>query len=259
MDLATSSPLLPRSLVRPYNASLFGSPRSLRSRANLRGIVSVSQIVARNAEGYLGFRVPLGTAAVHPGRNVLAVFVDPDGGAGFSPLNRSSGRGWYEGAGIYRHSRLVRAAPLQIGPNGVVARSTIEWREGHPDTAQLAATATVVNTGASAAAAGHRIVFTLVETATGVTVGTSSSAELPPIAPGASASVSGSIRVASPRLWAARSPELYTVMAELQLRGAITDAVRQLRPRFGPSLTCFSQPYSCHRPTTTNPHAAGTS
>ena len=59
-------------------------------------------VVARNAEGYIGFRVALANAtgsllkgAGEP--NVLAVFVDPDGGAGFSPLNRSGW--WYEGAG----------------------------------------------------------------------------------------------------------------------------------------------------------------
>jgi hypothetical protein len=50
-------------------------------------------VVAQNAEGYLGFRVPLVNAS--SGRNVLAVFVDPDGGAGFSPLNSSGW--WYEG------------------------------------------------------------------------------------------------------------------------------------------------------------------
>ena len=49
-------------------------------------------VVARNAEGYLGFRVPLDNATA--GTNVIAVFVDPDGGAGFSSLNRS---GWWYG------------------------------------------------------------------------------------------------------------------------------------------------------------------
>ena len=170
------------------------APAHVRGQAAaVAGAGALPRALTHCAHRYLGFRVPLGTATVHPGRNVLAVFVDPDGGAGFSPLNRSSGRGWYEGAGIYRHSRLVRAAPLQIGPDGVVARSTIEWHGGLADTAQLAATATVVHTGASSAAAGHQVVFKLVEAATGTTVGTASSAQLPSIAPGASASASGSI------------------------------------------------------------------
>ena len=66
-------------------------------------------IVARNAEGYLGFHVQLDNATGllrPPGeKNVLAVFVDPDGGAGFSQLQRSGW--WYEGSGIYRHARMV--------------------------------------------------------------------------------------------------------------------------------------------------------
>ena len=55
-------------------------------------------VVGRNAEGYLGFRVPIVLNAPNAlvrgagERNVLAVFVDPDGGAGFSQLNRS---GWW--------------------------------------------------------------------------------------------------------------------------------------------------------------------
>ena len=56
-------------------------------------------VVARNSEGYLGFRVPLGnttgTLRGDGAPNVLAVFVDPDGGAGFSSIGRSGW--WYEG------------------------------------------------------------------------------------------------------------------------------------------------------------------
>jgi hypothetical protein len=56
-------------------------------------------VVARNSEGYLGFRVPLGnTTGTLRGdgeRNVLAVFVDLDGSAGFSSIGRNGW--WYEG------------------------------------------------------------------------------------------------------------------------------------------------------------------
>jgi beta-galactosidase len=138
-------------------------------------------VVARNAEGYLGFRVPLtnATGSLRSGGgepNVLAVFVDPDGGAGFSQLNRSGW--WYEGAGIYRHSRIVRTASLQIGKDGLVARSSIRWlinstaEDAVAKSAKLTVAATILNTGAGIAPAGSFLTFTLVEASTGKVVGT---------------------------------------------------------------------------------------
>jgi hypothetical protein len=198
-------------------------------------------IVARNAEGYLGFRVPLdnatgtlrGAAAGKP--NVLAVFVDPDGGAGFSPIKRSGW--WYEGGGIYRHARVVRVATLRVAQDGLVARSEIQFADFEAtaaaatataaESASLVATATIENAGTAAAAAGATVVFMLVERGSGEVVGKATSAVLGLIPAGGSADATASISVSSPKLWNARTPQLYTVMAELSADngGPAIDAV----------------------------------
>ena len=132
----------------------------------------------------------------------------------------------YEGAGIYRHSRLVRTAPLQITRDGLVARSTILWQNsssagakaaGTAVSAKLTATATIANTGTTAAHAGAFVKFTLVDASTGRVVGsaTTAAAVFPPISPGSNVTATREIEVLSPKLWAARSPTLYTVVAEL--------------------------------------------
>ena len=127
-----------------------------------------------------------------------------------------------EGAGIYRHTRLVRTAPLHIAQDGLVARSSIAWSAGSgagADAATLSATATLTNTGAAATATGATVAFTLVDPTTGRGVGSASSAPLPPIPPGGRAEASATITVASPKLWSARSPALYTLAAEVHTGG----------------------------------------
>ena len=166
------------------------------------------------------------------------MFVDPDGGAGFSQLNRSGW--WYEGAGIYRHSRLVRTPqPLQISQDGVVARSSIKWPQltvaGGADAAAAATSATltidatIVNTGRAAAApAGSYVNLTLVETSTGVVVGSATTAnrKFAAVPTGGKVTATATIVLPSPNLWAARTPTMYTVKAELCRDGsAVIDSV----------------------------------
>lgn len=175
-------------------------------------------IAARSAEGYLGFRVHLdnATGTLRGGageKNVLALFVDPDGGAGFSQVKRSGW--WYEGAGIYRHARVVRSATVRIAQDGLVARSEVDWLGSEAQTATLSAVATVENADTAAVAAGVYVAFTLVERETGAVVGAATSATLAAIPAGGSADASAVITVASPSIWSARSPDLYTVIAEV--------------------------------------------
>lgn len=81
--------------------------------------------------------------------------------------------------------------------------------------AKVAVTTTIVNTAASTAHAGARINVTLVEASTGEVAGTATTVKFPSLIPGSSSTTTVDITVASPKLWAARSPALYTVMAEL--------------------------------------------
>ena len=54
-------------------------------------------------------------------QNWLAVFVDPDNGPQGGSVHGSGW--WYEGGGIYRHVRLVRANPVHIAQEGLFAYS----------------------------------------------------------------------------------------------------------------------------------------
>ena len=73
-------------------------------------------IVGRSESGYAPFRVDIGDFLDYDGGpNQLAVRVDA-----------SLGEGWfYEGAGIYRHVKLVRAAPVHIPQWGTFVRAEI--------------------------------------------------------------------------------------------------------------------------------------
>ena len=65
--------------------------------------------VGRHEGGYSGFRFDITDVAEVGGRNVVAVRVDA-----------SESEGWfYEGAGIYRHTWLVKTGPVAIAPDGV--------------------------------------------------------------------------------------------------------------------------------------------
>jgi len=176
--------------------------------------------IARNANGYLGFQVTLSGADTPTGLlrgdgapNVLAIFVDADTGAGFSDSVRTGW--WYEGGGIYRHARLVRAGLLTFARDGIAASSSIKWaKDGTALEAMLTVTSTVQNDG-PVAITGASINFTLVEHRTGAVVGVSSASSVGHIAARETVNASGTISVASPLLWTLRTPELYTVIAQL--------------------------------------------
>lgn len=171
-------------------------------------------VVALNPEGYLGFRVPLdnSTGLLRGDRNVLSVFVDPDGGAGFSQIKRSGW--WYEGGGIYRHARVVHSAAVRIAQDGLVARSELSSTT-HPATATLTTVATIENTGHATVAAGVHVLVTLVEKSSGEVVGEATSSTTGAILAGGSTNASVVISVSNPKLWGSRHPNLYVVMAEV--------------------------------------------
>lgn len=65
--------------------------------------------VGRHESGYSNFRFDITDVAECGGKNVVAVKVDA-----------TQAEGWfYEGAGLYRHTWLVKTAPIAIAPDGV--------------------------------------------------------------------------------------------------------------------------------------------
>jgi beta-galactosidase len=69
--------------------------------------------IGHHEGGYNGFRYDITDVANAGGKNVVAVKVDA-----------SQFEGWfYEGAGIYRHTWLVKTAPVAIAPDGIFVSS----------------------------------------------------------------------------------------------------------------------------------------
>ena len=174
-------------------------------------------IIARNAQGYLGFRVALSGPGALPGvlrgpaeTNTIALFVDPDGGAGFSPLQRSGW--WYEGAGIYRHARIVRSAPVRVAADGLVARSNIQWAGDEASSASVFITASIENIGKHDAQ-NVRVNVSIVEKSSAKTVASSSSHVSGRVAHGDAMDAVVNLTVLKPKLWNAREPNLYDVVA----------------------------------------------
>jgi beta-galactosidase len=175
------------------------------------------RVVARNAEGYLGFQVPIDntTGALRSAgeKNVLAIFVDPDGGAGFSSVARSGW--WYEGAGIYRHARIVRSTTVRIAQNGLVARSEITPSQGTAQRARLTAIATVENAGVDDIPSGVHVSIIVVEKSSGIVVGSATSTPLGLIQANSKIDASAVVVVQSPTLWGPHNPALYDVVAKV--------------------------------------------
>ena len=167
-------------------------------------------LVARNFCGYTGFTADL-TAFAHFGDDVnqVAVRVDADPIEGW----------WYEGAGIYRHVRLVERDPVHIATDGVYANPVRDaagvWRV--PVEVTLESSADQEQ--------GVTLGVDLVDP-DGKPVGhVDAKATVTPFVP---ATATASIAVAAPRLWSVDTPTLYTVRTTLRnAKGATLDQTTQ--------------------------------
>jgi len=72
-------------------------------------------LLGRNLSGYSSFRYDISDVANYGGENTLVIRVDA-----------SIFEGWfYEGAGIYRHTWLVKTAPVHVGHWGTFVSATV--------------------------------------------------------------------------------------------------------------------------------------
>ena len=104
--------------------------------------------VGRNESGYSGSRYDITDVAEPGGRNVVAVRVDA-----------TENEGWfYEGAGIYRHTWLVKTGPLAVAPDGVFVQGSFKNNvPGGPATVRMETR--LANAAATAASA--EVVWTI--------------------------------------------------------------------------------------------------
>jgi beta-galactosidase len=136
--------------------------------------------------------------------NVIAIRVDADPFEGW----------WYEGGGLYRHTWLVKRAPVHIVTDGVYAHPRREvggrW--------VLPVEATIANIGE--AVAGVEVEAVLLDP--GGRPAAQGRASVP-VSPLERAVARISLDVTDPRLWSIETPTLYSVRTTVRQNGAVTD------------------------------------
>jgi len=160
--------------------------------------------IGRHHGGYDPFRFDL-TDFVKPGEpNVLLLRVDA-----------TESDGWfYEGAGIYRHTWLVKTAPVHVAQWGTFVRSTVEGGR-----ANLEIRTEVENhAGASRVV---RITSTVLDAA-GKAVG---KASIKPMAvpTDGTGTFEQQVSVSNPALWSLEERNMYRLVTEVEADGAATD------------------------------------
>ena len=162
-------------------------------------------VVARNWCGYTSFSVDLTPSAQFgDSLNTVAIRVDANAMEGW----------WYEGAGMYRHTWLVKRNPVHIITDGVYA-NPVRAADG---SWTVPVEATLNNSGADAQVVGVAVTVT---DSSGQEVG--SARARANVAPLNDAVASLSVPVVAPRLWSVDDPVLYRVRTAVEQNGAVLD------------------------------------
>ena len=167
-------------------------------------------LVGRQPRGYSSFRYDITDIVNYGGRNTIAVRVDT-----------SKFEGWfYEGAGIYRHVRLVKTAPVAVVPDGVFVYS--RFKNNVPQgPAAINIETQIANDQVNSSGV---VVENTILDPDGRTVGTSHSAAT--ITASGKVDVKQEIQVTSPLLWSPETPQLYKVITTVRADGKILDRVQ---------------------------------
>ncbi|HKW30762.1 MAG TPA: beta-galactosidase GalA [Verrucomicrobiae bacterium] len=167
--------------------------------------------LGRHVSGYTSFRYDISEVAKPGAKNLLVVRVDPTRFEGW----------WYEGGGIYRHTRLVSVAPIHVAPWGVqvVARMN-DPGDGVQADAQLQITTTLAN---DAADGDRATVLNEVIDADGTVVATGQTAHR--LATNGSFDFRQSLALSRANLWSCEHPYLYRLRTSVLVRGQTVDQI----------------------------------
>ena len=152
------------------------------------------------------------------GANVLALHVDATSGTGW----------WYEGGGLFRHQRLVRAPPVHVVPDRtwthVNVSRTRSAAGGGGGGATFYAATTIANDRADVVDVDASV--TLYD-ADGTAVATAASKVTPAAPNGAETRLAATLSVAAAdlHLWSVQDPYLYTAAFSINVGGTAVDAV----------------------------------
>lgn len=183
-------------------------------------------IAARNFCGYTACNIDISPLVKFGNEvNTIAVRVDAEQMEGW----------WYEGAGIYRATRIVQREPIHISTDGVFA-NPIKNKDG---TWSIPAEVTLENSGPKPEPAS--IQLTVADSAGNIVAATVSNTEIKSLR---SATVPLPLTVTGPQLWSLESPSLYTVTTTIRNgAGQVTDTAIQTcgfrTIRFDPNLGFF--------------------
>ena len=185
--------------------------------------------LGRHASGYTSFRYDVSEIARTGADNLLVVRVDPTAFEGW----------WYEGGGIYRHTRMVSVAPIHVSPCGVqVVAKVDDVRDGVKADAGLQITTTLANDGTGSERA---TVLSEVLDAEGNVV---ASARMPHrLGAGGSLDFAQELTLPNANLWSCERPYLYRLRTSVLVGGKTIDqvttdfGVRTIR--FDPDLGFF--------------------
>lgn len=167
--------------------------------------------LGRHLSGYTSFRYDISNVAIPGTNNLLVVRVDPTQFEGW----------WYEGGGIYRHTRLVSVAPTHVAPWGVhVVANLNDPGDGIRADAQLEITTTVAN---DTAAADRATVLSEVINADGQVVSTQRTAHR--LAVKGRSDVRQSLALSRANLWSCERPYLYRLRTSVVVSGKTVDQI----------------------------------
>lgn len=162
-------------------------------------------VVAHNWSGYSSSDIDVTAFARYGDQtNVIAVRVDADPLQGW----------WYEGGGLYRHTWLVKRAPVHIATDGVYAHP----RQAEGGRWSIPAEATVRNIGDKPVEA--EVTFVLLDPEGGVVVQGRRRITVGPLDQSVATTT---LEAASPRLWSIETPTLYSVQTEVLVAGVMQD------------------------------------
>lgn len=185
--------------------------------------------LGRHASGYTSFQYDISEIAKPGADNLLVVHVDPRDFEGW----------WYEGGGIYRHTRLVSVAPVHVSPCGVdVVARVDDPRDGVKANARLQVTTTLANDAATSDLA---TVLSEILNADGTVVGTGRMTRRLPS--GSSLDLEQALALHGANLWSCERPYLYRLRTSVLVGGRMVDqvttdfGVRTIR--FDPDLGFF--------------------
>jgi beta-galactosidase len=185
--------------------------------------------LGRHSSGYTSFCYDISDFATPGTNNVLVVHVDPTQFEGW----------WYEGGGIYRHTRLISVAPAHVAPWGVYVSAAVkDHGNGTQADAQLSIATSVAD---DAGTAEDGTVLSEVIDANGAVVASGRTTRGIPAK--GSIDLQQSLALPKANLWSCDHPYLYQLRTSVLVGGKLVDQVTNYfgarTIRFDPNLGFF--------------------